>query len=224
MSEMTDGVTSVNELEKIKRGAEAWKRHKNDQTWNDWCEIHEALEIGKIHCMGLANTTTPNGKGYVIEYGKWLKKYGFDDIDKGVRSRLAQCMEKRSEIERMRSIMSLSERLKLNHPNSVWRKFVASTGTGKSNSRAKPAVSKDAEIKRLEGEIERIKANGGDLFDLNKSSPADIARVLFEHLPEYKFDQLIRQCVRLQGIQKEKINEHLDQLRADAKKQALHIG
>jgi hypothetical protein len=44
-------------------------------------------------------------------------------IDKGTRSRLADLMDNRSEVEAWRSSLSLGERLHLNHPNGVWRKW-----------------------------------------------------------------------------------------------------
>src|SRR5258708_11242361 len=74
----------------IKRGQESWQRHihKGDATWNDWMAIGAALLIGRQEAMAATETEQPIGSRYNSEFGSWLARHHFDNIDKGDRSRL----------------------------------------------------------------------------------------------------------------------------------------
>ena len=73
----------------IKQGQESWQRHihKGDATWNDWMAIGAALLIGRQDAMAAAETEQPIGSRYNSEFGSWLARHHFDNIDKGDRSR-----------------------------------------------------------------------------------------------------------------------------------------
>jgi hypothetical protein len=111
----------------IKRGQEAWMRHKQDATWADWMQIGEALSIGRQDAMATAGTNAPVGSRYNAEFGNWLTRHKFDDIDKGDRSRLFEVMDNQGAIEAWRGTLTQAVRLRLNHPSSVLRKWKTTT-------------------------------------------------------------------------------------------------
>ena len=107
----------------IKRGQEAWRRHKDEATWTDWLAIGEALLIGKSDAMHAAETNKPIGSRYNVAMGVWLTRYHFDEIDKADRHRLLEVMEHRAEIETWRAGLPDIERLRINHPSTVLRRW-----------------------------------------------------------------------------------------------------
>jgi hypothetical protein len=107
------------ELEAVTHGQDAWQRLKKDQTFEDWLLVGQALEIGRGWARRRANA--PSGRGFNERFSEWLSTNGFADIDKGTRSRLADIMEHRSEIEAWRQKLPLNERLRKNHPKSYWK-------------------------------------------------------------------------------------------------------
>jgi hypothetical protein len=66
--------------------------------------------------MRRLNVNKPGGGAWGKIFGRWLAENGFDQIDKGVRSRLMSCMDNQTSIEAWRATLSLTERLQLNHP------------------------------------------------------------------------------------------------------------
>jgi hypothetical protein len=109
----------------IRAGQEAWRRLSSSQSWDDWCLVSKALDIGRTEAMRAAHTNVPEGQRYCAEYSLWLKRNNFDGIDKGLRSRLFECRAHRPAIERWRATLPLSDRLKLNHPQAVLRRWKA---------------------------------------------------------------------------------------------------
>jgi hypothetical protein len=80
---------------------------------------------------------------------------GFDEIDKGVRSRLQNCLNNLPAIEAWRQTLGLTQRLQLNHPNAVLRRWQAAQAAPKGDPANSPAANrKDAEIVRLQEELD----------------------------------------------------------------------
>jgi hypothetical protein len=115
------------EADAIARGQQAWARHKKDAAWADWLAIGEALVIGRRAAMAAAQTNEPSGSRYNREFGNWLERNGFGDIDKSDRAKLFKVMEARATIEQWRATLTQTERLRLNHPAAVWRRWQAAT-------------------------------------------------------------------------------------------------
>jgi hypothetical protein len=169
---MANGYTRGQQADRdtcIKRGQEAWKRHKGDATWLDWLAIGEALSIGRQEAMANADTNRPIGSRYNAAFGEWLARHHFDDIDKGDRSRLFDVMDNLPAIEGWRATLTQTERLRLNHPNSVLRKWKAATVV-KPPKEPKPTLrdsvanlseenaAKDQRIAELEARVQEAEA------------------------------------------------------------------
>jgi hypothetical protein len=76
--------------------------------------------------MHQASTNRPMGAAYNMAFGEWLQRYKLHDMDKGDRARLFDVMENVPAIEDWRHrTLTLTDRLKLNHPNAVLRKWQA---------------------------------------------------------------------------------------------------
>jgi hypothetical protein len=174
----------------IKCGQEAWKRIEGGATWDDWMCVGEALDLGQRECMRAANTNKPEGPEFRDAMSVWLGQHGFDAIDKGVRSRLLDLVHNRSEIEKMRREWKSNDRIKLNHPNSVWRKWKNLHNRSVEKNGHDLRVTDKDKIAMLEHRIEQLQANGGELFDLKKDTAHKIAGVLYEHLNESKLRQI----------------------------------
>src|SRR5262245_11210805 len=85
--------------------------------------------------MQMARTNRPKGKGYVLAFAEWLKRYRVDDMDKSDRAKLLQLMEERTAVEEWRDTLPDYERRSLNHPIVVWRKWTAATRVKKPKPR-----------------------------------------------------------------------------------------
>ena len=108
---------------------------------------------------------------------EWLVANGFKEIDKGVRSRLLECLRHRDEVERWRQGLTDGERFRFNHPNTVlrrWKKTITATAP---NPEPKPSpvaklketiVALEEANHRMRCEIER---GGGDLWSLDDFEP-----------------------------------------------------
>jgi len=165
------------ELDRVcRQGQEAWKNLQNEQNYNDWIKVGEALQIGRTQAMAEAGVNTPSGKGYNIAFGKWLKKYQLDTMDSGDRTRLFDVMANKVPIEEWRAGLTLPERLKLNHPNSIWRKWKVRQQAKKPKDPNKPTLT-DVNIQLQEQldaskrEIEGLKAHAAELEAARVTTP-----------------------------------------------------
>jgi hypothetical protein len=116
----------------------------------------------------MAGTNKPEGKGFVMGYSEWLKRYKVDDMDKSDRAKLLQLMEERPAVEEWRMTLPDYERRRLNNPVVVWRKWTAATRIKKPKPRKTPTVEElQARNRELEEELEaaheRIKELEGQL-------------------------------------------------------------
>jgi hypothetical protein len=100
-------------------------------------DVAEALNVGREQCS--RETNARRGRPYNEAFSRWLNnrtlnkkdKKGakrtvtFATINDGVRSRLDHVWTNRINIEIWRKDLTINERAKTNHPNSVWRKWQA---------------------------------------------------------------------------------------------------
>jgi hypothetical protein len=117
----------ISDDKEIREGQEAWSRLKKHMSWSDWTSVGRAHLKGRQAAMREADTNEPTGRRYNQIFGEWLTRHGFDDIDKGDKSRLFEVMEHLDEIETWLATLPTSNRLRLNHPATVLRKWHAKT-------------------------------------------------------------------------------------------------
>ena len=141
----------------VSRGREAWHTLKSDETWEKWVAIGRAIEAGTSAIMRFLNTNQSKGRIWSETFGQWLRENEFDQIDKGVRSRLKTCLDNLPAIEAWRQTLGLTLRLQLNHPNAVLRRWQASRQAPPkkgSSGAPSPGNRKDMEIVRLQEELD----------------------------------------------------------------------
>jgi hypothetical protein len=113
----------------IAEGCAAMDRIGEDRVWRDWVAVI-AIDAIRVAAMAKANCNNHNGKRYATAFSELLKENGAEKLDrltKSERSRLYQCTANLEAIERWRGTLTEPERRRLNHPESVWRKFEAAT-------------------------------------------------------------------------------------------------
>jgi hypothetical protein len=72
----------------IRNGQEAWCRLRDNSTWKDWKAVGAAHVIGRNTAMGDVHSNIPKGRGYNTAFSAWQKRFGFEGLDKGDRTRL----------------------------------------------------------------------------------------------------------------------------------------
>jgi hypothetical protein len=92
-------------------------------SWSDRTSVGRAHLKGRTVAMREADTNEPTGRRYNQIFGEWLTRHGFADIDKGDRSRLFEVMDHLDEIEGWLATLPTTNRLRLNHPATVLRKW-----------------------------------------------------------------------------------------------------
>jgi hypothetical protein len=139
----------------VTRGREAWKSLRADETFEKWVAIGRAIEAGKTAIMRHLHTNQPKGRAWSETFGQWLRENEFDEIDKGVRSRLQTCLDNLPDIEAWRRTLGLTLRLQLNHPNAVLRRWQAARAAPTKDPGTSPTGNrKDIEIMRLQEELD----------------------------------------------------------------------
>jgi hypothetical protein len=116
-------------------GQEAWHRLGRDHTWEDWKQVGAALLIGRSGAMHNAGVNRPVGRRYNAVFAAWLKKFGFENLDKADRSRLFVVMDHLDEIETWRATITPAQRLRLNHPSAVLRKWKSANAISQNRRR-----------------------------------------------------------------------------------------
>ena len=128
--------------------------------------------------MNRAQTNKPEGKGYNLGFSEYLQRYKLDEMDKGDRSRLFQMMDRLPQIEEWRRTLTLTERLKLNHPSAILRKFNATFEVTDPSKPVKPGL-RDGVVE-LSEENMQLKAHVAELEERSKSGihtqPAQVPR------------------------------------------------
>jgi hypothetical protein len=186
--------------EAVRRGQHAWARFRGDHTWGDWLLVGAALGILRTEAMRKARVNEPVGRIYNEAFGALLDKFGFENIDKGDRARLFEVMDKLVEIERWRATLTENQRLVLNHPTSVLRKWKTATVVSPQDPRkASPVAKLKQSIVALSEENHRLKrevdAGGGDLWTCNDEAE-EIAAVMLAKLSPTKAKRVAETILR----------------------------
>jgi hypothetical protein len=195
-------LTDQNLPKDIRQGQEAWRRLRHDHsTWEDWKRVGEAHRVGRITAMRDGRANKPSGRGYNAALHAWAKQFGFD-LDKGDRKRLFDVMDHLVEIEEWLATLKPAERLRLNHPSSVWRRWKKATAVVDPDKPEKVSAfqeMKDANM-RLQEENHRMKREiekgGGDLWT-PEDKPEVIAEIMVSKLSLYKVEKVAREMLKL---------------------------
>jgi hypothetical protein len=174
----------------IRHGQQAWHRLRHDHGWEDWTQVGAAVVIGRTEAMGEAAANRPVGRRYNVLFAAWLKQFGFENLDKADRSRLFTVMDHLEEIEAWRATLTPTERLRLNHPSAVLRKWKsANTISPNPNSRLSPIKQCRQENSALQQEILRLQEDcervAGDRWQ-PADRPEDIATAMLAKLSRDK--------------------------------------
>jgi hypothetical protein len=184
----------------IEKGKGAWRRLREHASWQDWKMVGAALVVGRADAMRDGHVNKPRGRSYNAAFNAWLKKFGFQDMDSGDRARLFQVMDHLAEIEAWLEKLGKEkpkERLHLNNPSSVLRKWKAATAVPDPNAPAKvsPYQKVSESVAALQEENDRmkraIKRGGGNLWT-PEDKPEDIVRFLLADLSKWKAEQVGR--------------------------------
>ena len=183
--------------EVVKSGTKAWERLKREVHWGDWMVVGQAMQIGRERAMKNAGTDKPEGSKYNRFFSEWLAANKLDEIDQATRSRLFSIIDNWDAVWKWRERLTLTERLSLNHPNAVWRKYKkAFAEPAKAKAKAKPTLrdsvtelseevaDKDGEIARLNehiAELEAARNHDADADDKPKGVPDEFERWLCLH-------------------------------------------
>jgi len=177
----------------VRRGREAWTSLRSDPSWEKWVVIGRALEAGKAAVMRELGTNLPSGRRWNETFGAWLKENDFDQINKGARSHLQTCLDNLPAIEAWRQTIDLGQRLQLNHPYAVLRRWQASRQpvAGTSPSNARPGLREEnmrlqEELDAHKAKIRRLVADERGPQITRSDTPDDIVRVLLDWLPAAK--------------------------------------
>jgi hypothetical protein len=121
----------------VRLGQEAMARKR--RAWEDWLAIAEALQVGHDEVTRALHTNQKHGRRFEKAMGEWLVIHGFKEIDKGTRSRALDCLKHKAQIQKWRVTLTDSKRWKINHPDTVLRKWRASTVVPDPNAPSKPS-------------------------------------------------------------------------------------
>ena len=159
MSDDAPATTNPAEQRVLELGQTQWKTKKEGADWNGWVHIGQALDVGRSHAMRITHTNRPTGRGYNEAFSLWLKRTGFDDMDKVLRAALLECVNNLIAIEQWRKTLAASQRFEWNNPRTVLKRWRASTTVpAKQNAPApSPVAALKARIVELEEELHRLK-------------------------------------------------------------------
>jgi hypothetical protein len=197
-----DGLSQLNPSladEIVRRGKQAMERLRRG--FDDWMDIAGALQVGRAEVMRAVNTNQPTGRRYEKAMGEWLVAHSFHVIDKGTRNRLLECLQHRAAIEKWRATLTEGERFRLNHPDTVLRKWKAATLVPDPN--ASPKTSIIAKLKEVNIELQEklhraeheLSLGGGDLWTAD-DAPEDIATVMLVKLSPAKAERVARTILK----------------------------
>ncbi len=106
-----------------------------------------------------AETEQPIGSRYNSEFGSWLARHHFDNIDKGDRSRLIEVIDNLPAIEAWRATLTQTACLRLDHPSSILRKWKAATKVKEPQPTLRDIVADLSEDNaKLKREVEELRA------------------------------------------------------------------
>ena len=107
---------------------------------------------------------------------EWLKREHLGDIDQGDRSRLLELMDNLPAISEWRETLTQTERLRLNHPSSVLRKWQKATQRPEPRTNAQSQRTRGrARVANQDAEVEGLREQVRELEAAREAAPADLS-------------------------------------------------
>ena len=164
------------------------------------------MQAGRTDVLRALQSNVAQGRRFEKAMGDWLIANGFKEINKATRSQLLDCLKHRVEIEKWRAD---SERWKFNHPDTVLKKWKASTVVRDPNQPKPPSPMQKLrdELVAVVEERDRYKREvgrgGGDLWN-SDDRPLDIARmVILQCKSKTKAENVAREILKALKAEKQ---------------------
>jgi hypothetical protein len=183
----------------LEQGKAAWAvLKKGSEDFERWIAVGRSLVLLRDDAEKRSDSRI--GATFRKIMGSLLAQHGFDEIDKGVRSRLVAIIDNYDKVHAWRETLTGDQRLRWGHPNTISRRCPVFRKPSDKPTRASPlAVMQDnlaLAKSHLAEAVERARAaeeraKGGNIDFENDTIP-DIARMLADGLWEpTKVRQLI---------------------------------
>src|SRR5215470_11258554 len=117
----------ISTMRTIRAGRDAWQAIGKAESFEAWRSIGAALAIGRAHALRVTGANRAAGQHYCREFGKWARKYGFDQMPKSTRSVAILLHENATAIEKWRATLPERQRRRLVHPLTNVRAWRAAT-------------------------------------------------------------------------------------------------
>jgi hypothetical protein len=184
------------------REAHAELKSAPKRDWPNWWKLAGGIGAARDEAMRLAAKNAPEGKGYAIHFAAVLKRERLsesDGIDSSTRRDLFRMLKHRVEIEAWLESLDPAQRMKINHPTALIRKW-RKTPEGRAAMPPRPSNAtrrvgnaelrrqleqKDERIKELEQERDQAKRESAPQFtDPGEIDPAEVLTVLADRVDD----------------------------------------
>lgn len=182
----------------FERGAALLKELQDGKPFDThWVPIGRGLEAIRRTVMTALSLKKAKGGYYNDAFGKLCAKTPYAEMHKVSRSNLLYCMEHLPDIMEMRAGWTPTDRVKINHPDSIAKKlreFINRAPEDKERrANASPMAllrEKNEKLTRtnldLAEKLAHLETTDGSLFDLHQSTAEQIASVIVGELSKKK--------------------------------------
>jgi hypothetical protein len=183
----------------IMAGALAIRRIRQHEDYSHWVAVGKALLRLQEEAMRLSGSNSPQGRGYTAvraELGSRVPD--LDEIDKATKSHAVWLAKNLAVVEKWRKTLWFNLRDTLNHPSSIKRRYELNPlrrppvreiaelthgfglALGEGAKPLSPVAKKDAEIARLQEELDaanakirRLERGEGDMLLISRKDTAE---------------------------------------------------
>jgi hypothetical protein len=185
---------SVEAQNEILEGALAIRRIRQHEDYSRWVAVGRALLRLQEEAMHFTRSNSPQGRAYTaVRAALGSRVPDLEELDKTSKSHATWLAKNLTAVENWRSTLAVNERDKLNHPSVIKRRYDATHGATRAGDQPalSPAARKDAEIARLQEELDaaqakirRLERGEGDMLLISrKDAPEAILAVIENEIP-----------------------------------------
>jgi hypothetical protein len=153
----------------IMEGALAMRRIRQNEDYQHWAQVGRALARLRNEAMRLSGSNSPYGRTYQGVYRHLAARVpDLGDLDNASRAHSVWLAEKFEAVDRWHKTLAVNERMRLNHPSAIKRRYEAAHVVA---AKQPPRPGLKQEVARLQTELDdasaRANAKGeqGDLFN-----------------------------------------------------------